>query len=376
VDQVLSGPALEASHLVRSYEGRRVVDVEHLSVDEGLMVAILGPNGAGKSTLFRLLSLLEEPDGGTITHFGAAVRAHDTRARRRVAAVFQHPFLFQGKVRSNVGYGLRVRRLPRKEMRRRVEAALDLTAVGHLAEAEVKTLSGGEAQRVALARALVLEPSILFLDEPTSNLDVDVRRSFRRDLREIVDTLGTTVVLITHDRSEAFSLAKKIMVMRDGRIVQQGGVDEVYSRPRDTFVANFMGARTIWRGSVKTCSGGLCSVLVKGGPLVEIVADAKSGEEAVLAIRPEDVALSKVADGTERTSSVRNRWPGTIESVRLSGPVADVWVTLEGGASECGTLHALVTRPSVEELALRPGVRVEASVKATAVHLLDESEEG
>jgi putative spermidine/putrescine transport system ATP-binding protein len=368
-------PALQARGLVRSYEGRTVVDIEDLTVEEGLVVAVLGPNGAGKSTLFRLLSLLEEPDAGTIMHFGEVVRPHDTGARRAVASVFQHPFLFQGKVRNNVAYGLRVRRLPRSETRRRVEEALELTAVAHLADADVRTLSGGEAQRVALARALVLEPSILFLDEPTSNLDIDVRRRFRRDLKEIVDTIGTTVVLITHDRSEAFSLARRIMVMRDGRIVQQGDVDEVYSKPKDTFVANFMGARNIWRGSVDSCSNGLCSVRVKGGWAVEVVAEAGVGEETVLAVRPEDIALSDVARHAQAATSVRNHWVGTVESVLTSGPVADVWVVLDEDRGGCGPLHALVTRPSVEQLALAPGVRVEASVKATAVHLLDESEE-
>ncbi|MHB8870752.1 MAG: ABC transporter ATP-binding protein, partial [Thermoleophilia bacterium] len=329
---VPNGPVLEARGLVRSYEGRRVVDVDHLSVAEGRVVAILGPNGAGKSTLFRLLALLEEPDGGEVLHFGRAVRRKDTAARREVATVFQRPWLFRGKVGANVEYGLRVRRLPRRERKDRVRRALELTGISHLADAGVQTLSGGEAQRVALARALVVEPAILFLDEPTSNLDVGVRQTFRDDLRAIVERLGTTVVLITHDRSEALSLAHHVVLMRDGRIVQQGPVDEVYSRPRDSFVAGFMGAKTVWTGVVAGTEGGLCSVRVAPGLVVEAVATATEGEEVGVAIRPEDVVLSRVDAGVvPSASSARNRWHGVIESVHVAGPLAELWVRLSGG---------------------------------------------
>ncbi|MHB9150397.1 MAG: ABC transporter ATP-binding protein [Thermoleophilia bacterium] len=373
----MSGVALEASGLVRAYDGRRVVDVENMVVGEGQVVAVLGPNGAGKSTLFRMLALLENPDEGTVSYFGSPVTARDTAARRRVASVFQRPYLFQGKVRSNVAYGLRVRRMPRSEVKSRVASALSLTAIEHLADAEVKTLSGGEAQRVALARALVVEPSILFLDEPTSNLDVDVRQRLRRDLKTIVERLGTTVVLITHDRSEAFSLAQKVVLMRDGRIVQQGDVDEVYSQPKDAFVAGVMGAGTIWRGSVVRSSDGLCSVRVGDGLMVEAVAASEVGDGVALAIRPEDVAIARVEDGEAlRVTSVRNRWLGVVESINIAGPLADIWIDLDGAGAKHASLRALVTRPSVEELALAPGVRVEASVKATAVHLLDDTQDG
>ncbi len=373
----MSGVALEASGLVRAYDGRRVVDVENMVVSQGQVVAVLGPNGAGKSTLFRMLALLESPDEGVVSYFGSRVTARDKAARRRVASVFQRPFLFQGKVRSNVAYGLRVRRLPRGEVRSRVARALALTGIEHLAAAEVKTLSGGEAQRVALARALVVEPSILFLDEPTSNLDVDVRQRLRRDLKAIVERLGMTVVLITHDRGEAFSLAQKVVLMRDGRIVQQGDVDEVYSQPKDAFVAGVMGAGTIWKGGVVRSSDGLCSVRVGGGLIVEIVAASALGEEVALAIRPENVTIARADDeGAPRLTSVRNRWPGVVASVNIAGPLADIWIDLDGGGANHDSLRALVTRPSVEELALAPGVRVEAGVKATAVHLLDDTEEG
>ena len=177
--------------------------MDSLQVFEGEVLAILGPNGAGKTTLFRLLALLERPDAGSVAHFGKKVDTHDLGARRRTAAVFQRPLLFQGSVEQNVGFGLRFRRLSRREVGLRVNATLDLMGVSGLAGADMRTLSGGELQRVALARALVLEPEILFLDEPTSNLDVHVRRRFREDLRRVVENLAATVVIITHEHNEA-----------------------------------------------------------------------------------------------------------------------------------------------------------------------------
>lgn len=381
-------PVLEARGIVRRYGGAPVVDVERLAVSEGEVVAILGPNGAGKSTLFRLLALLEEPDEGQVLHFDRPVGSGDTAARRRIATVFQRPWLFRGNVSANVAYGLKVRRVRRSERKDRVRTALELTGISHLAHAGVHTLSGGEAQRVALARALVVEPDILFLDEPTSNLDVGVRQSFREDLRTIVERLGTTVVLITHDRSEALSLAHHVVLMRDGRIVQQGTADDVYSRPRDSFVAGFMGVRTVWPGLVTSAADGLCVVRVARGLSVEAVAAAAEGDAVGVAIRPEDVVVSRAdAGGALPVTSARNRWPGVVESVRIVGPLAELWVDLAGdgaasgggaapGVAERLRLHVMVTRPSAADLGLEPGVRVVASVKATAVHLLETEEEG
>ena len=163
--------------------------------------------------------------------------------------------------------------------------------ITHLAEADMRTLSGGEMQRVALARALVLEPEILFLDEPTSNLDVHVRRRFREDLRRVVGQLAATVVIITHEHSEALALAQRVAVIQDGSVVQIGTPEDVFTHPQNAFVADFTGAETIWHGEVTECLDGLCTVRTDAGIMVEIVAGAALGQRVVLAIRPEDVAL-------------------------------------------------------------------------------------
>jgi len=367
--------AIEAGGLVKTYGERTVVSVESLRVFEGEVLAILGPNGAGKTTLFRLLALLERPDAGWVAHFGQRVGIHDIAARRRTAAVFQRPLLFQGSVDENVGFGLRFRRLPRRDVRAKVRATLELMGISSLADADMRTLSGGEMQRVALARALVLEPEILFLDEPTSNLDVHVRRRFREDLRRVVDSLAATVVIITHEHNEALALARRVAVIQDGAVVQIGTPEDVFTHPQNAFVADFTGAETIWHGEAVECREGLCIVRTLAGIPVETVAEVDVGRPVVLAIRPEDVALA-LTDAAPPATSVRNRWCGEVDSVTPAGPLVRVVVRLdcEGGVTPVfggeGEVISLITRASAEELQIGAGRRVTASVKATALHVL------
>jgi tungstate transport system ATP-binding protein len=369
--------AIEARGLLKRYGERTVVSVESLRIREGEVLAILGPNGAGKTTLFRLLALLEKPDAGSIFYHGKPVDTHDLAARRRTAAVFQRPLLFQGSVEDNIRFGLRFRRLPRSDVKTRIHRTLELMGITHLAGADMRTLSGGESQRVALARALALEPEILFLDEPTSNLDVHVRRRFREDLRRVVDGLSATVVIITHEHAEALALAQRVAVIHEGSVVQIGTPEEVFTHPQNAFVADFTGAETIWHGEAESCRDGLCVVRTRAGILVEVVGDLAAGEPVVLAIRPEDVALAPSIDvQPPAVSSVRNRWCGVVDSVTPAGPLVRVVVRLEceRGADAVfggeGEVISLITRASAEELGIAPAMRVTASVKATALHVL------
>jgi molybdopterin-binding protein len=324
---------------------------------------------------------LEQPDAGWVEYFGARTGIHDLAARRRTAAVFQRPLLFQGSVEDNVGYGLKFRRLSRKDVKAKVHATLDLMDIARLAGADMRTLSGGEMQRVALARALVLGPEILFLDEPTSNLDVHVRRRFREDLRRVVQNLAATVIIITHEHNEALALAQRVAVIHEGSLVQIGSSQEVFLHPQNSFVADFTGAETIWHGNVVECEEGLCTIRTRAGLLLEAVSDLNRGAEAAIAVRPEDVALAPV-NGTvmgevERpVSSVRNWWSGVVDSATPAGPLMRVAVRLDcdPGVEVCfggeGEVISLITRASAEELNIRPGTRVTASVKATALHVL------
>ncbi len=179
-------PVLQGVGLKRLYEGRTVVDVERIDIRAGEVLALLGPNGAGKSTLMRLLAALELPDDGRIVYRGRPLQRDDRQLRRAVVAVLQRPYLWRGTVWQNIEYGLKVRRLPPPERRARVERALQALGITPLAQATVDGISGGEAQRVALARALALEPEVLFLDEPTADLDVTARARLLADLERIV----------------------------------------------------------------------------------------------------------------------------------------------------------------------------------------------
>jgi len=381
--------AIEAGGLVKRYGDRTVVAIESLQIIEGEVLAILGPNGAGKTTLFRLLALLERPDSGWIKYFGAGVDVRDLAARRRVATVFQRPLLFQGTVEENVAFGLKFRRFSRKDVKAKVQPTLDMMGVSRLAGADMRTLSGGELQRVALARALVLEPEIIFLDEPTSNLDVHVRRRFREDLRRVVNQLAATVIIITHEHNEALALAQRVAVIQEGKLVQIGTPQEVFTHPVNAFVADFTGAETVWHGEVISSEAGLCTLRTRAGLLVEAVADLPRGAAAAVAVRPEDVALALLDAGTagepagtapavapRPLTSVRNWWTGTVDGVTPNGPLVRVVVRLDCDSSieTCfggeGEVISLITRASADGLGIIPGVRVSASVKATALNML------
>jgi thiamine transport system ATP-binding protein len=226
------------------------VAVEHVSLElpAGEVLAVLGPSGCGKSTLLRAVAGLELLDGGSVAYDGRDLAAVPTH-RRGFALMFQDGQLFPHQsVAGNVGYPLRLRRRPRAEVARRVEELLELVGLPGLGERSTTHLSGGERQRVALARALAVEPRLLLLDEPLSALDRGLRERLAHDLRDILVTGGTTALLVTHDQEEAFAVADRMALMREGRVVQVGTVDEVWRAPADAEAARFLGYATVLDG--------------------------------------------------------------------------------------------------------------------------------
>jgi tungstate transport system ATP-binding protein len=354
---------LVARGLQRRYGDRTVVDVDTFAVAPGEIVAVLGPNGAGKSTLLRLLMLLESPDAGQIHFRGRRVDPKDRVVRRHMAGVFQQPFLFTGTVAENVEFGLVARGVPRPERRRRVAEALDWLDLAPYAGASVRSLSGGEAQRVGLARALVLEPAVLFLDEPTANLDVTIHRRFREDLERLLRARAGAAVLVTHDPSDAFAVADRIAVMEGGRIVQTGTPADVVLRAATPFIAAFTGAELMLSGVVTGHDGVLVLVRSPGG--ATIVASTPEGgalpvgATAHVAYRPEDVVLAP-ADA-EIATSARNRFRVRVTATAPAGGLVRVRL---GGELE---LNALLTRQSAQELGITAGHDVCAYVKSTAL---------
>ncbi len=353
---------LAGQGLTRSYGGRTVVDVHHLAVERGEVLAVLGPNGAGKSTLFRLLLLLERSDSGHVLLDGRPVSVGDQAAHRHMAGVFQRAHLFSGSVRSNLEFGLRATGVPKSEWRDRIDRATADLGLASLRDANVRTLSGGESQRTALARALVLEPRVLLLDEPTAGLDVAVRRRFREQLGRVIRERAQSVLLITHDPADAFDLADRVAVMEGGRIVQVGTPEDLTTDPATAFVAAFTGAELILDGVIAETGGGTAVVATDSAVL-----HARTGEEELpvgtnvhVRYRPEDVVLGPESAGE---TSARNRLTMTVRSVKPAGGL--VRIRLDGPVS----LAALVTRDSVDRLGLAPGTPVTALLKTTALNV-------
>jgi tungstate transport system ATP-binding protein len=344
----------------------QVLEVQALDLRAGEVLALMGPNGAGKSTLMLTLAGLLPPSTGGLRFREAPLQSRADREafRRRVTMVFQDPLLFDTSVLRNIASGLKLRGVPRALRHERAADWARKLGLGALLDRPARQLSGGEAQRAALARAFVLQPEILFLDEPFSSLDARTREALIEDLGHLLADTGTTAVLATHDQGEAARLAHRLAVMRDGRIVQMGGLREVMNHPEDPFVATFVGMETLLKGQVTACHDGLISLQVRKGPGTrEVLAlgEAPSGQTVLVGIRPEHVALSLQSDNT---SSARNAFSGAVTKVIPHGPVFRIEL-------DCGFfLTAYVTAQSLSELELRPGRPVVASFKATAVHLI------
>jgi len=291
------------------FGGRAVLDGVGLDVAEHGIVCVLGPSGSGKSTLLRAVAGLQPLDGGRVLLDGrdqAGVPAH----RRGVGLMFQDHQLFpQRDVGANVAFGLRMHGASRQQQDERVRELLDLVGLPGAGRRAVAALSGGEQQRVALARALAPRPRLLMLDEPLGQLDRSLRERLVVELRELFGRLGTTVLAVTHDQGEAFALADRVVVMRDGRIAQSGTPLEVWQRPADEFVARFLGFENVVEGLV----GGEAAETPWGK--VPVPVGAAQGVRSVL-VRPAGVRLVPVHEGLP-CAVVARTFKGTHVAVHL-----------------------------------------------------------
>ena len=238
-------PIISLRGLRVAYGSNEVLKGIDLAITPGSFVALLGASGCGKTTLLRTLSGFTPACGGSITVNGRDIQ-NEPPERRGMAMVFQSYALWSHmSVAQNIGYGLKLRRVPRDEIRRRVTEMLTMLGLDGFGERSVNELSGGQRQRVALGRALAVEPEILLLDEPLSNLDARIRLQMRHEIRSIQRQLGVTAILVTHDREEAMVMADRVVILDQGKIAQIGSPEEVYQRPATPYVASFMGAENI-----------------------------------------------------------------------------------------------------------------------------------
>lgn len=240
---------LQLHKIIKRYGEREVLNVEHLSISGGKISAILGPNGSGKSTLLRIMALLLLNDEGHLEVLGEPVKWEKKqllRLRRQMSMVTQTSFMFQGSVNYNVAYGLRVRKMPEKMVRSRVDEVLEMLGMSAYREADARTLSGGERQKAAIARALAVNPRILFLDEPTSNIDISSAAEIEKYIRYINASKGTSIIMVTHNLFQAKRLADKILFLNEGRIIEQGDAQEIFEQPQDQRTAAFLRGETVF----------------------------------------------------------------------------------------------------------------------------------
>lgn len=277
-----------------------------LDIEPGTFVTLLGPSGCGKTTTLRMIAGFESPDEGEIYLGDEAINSL-TPNKRDTAMVFQsYALLPHYNVFDNVAYGLKIRKVPKEEIRERVLNILKLVEMDGMESRMTNQLSGGQQQRVALARALVIEPSVLLFDEPLSNLDAKLRVTMRTEIRKIQQKVGITAIYVTHDQSEAMSISDKIIIMSKGKVEQIGTPREIYYHPKSRFVADFIGEANFLKAKVKSVNGEKAVIDVIGEEIeVNNYGEKATGEEASLVLRPEAVVLSEkgLLEGTVTLST-------------------------------------------------------------------------
>lgn len=353
---------LSVQNLHKNYGRTQVLSDINLEVQRGEVFALIGSSGSGKSTLLRLAHLLERPTSGKIWFDGMDTDASESTRlaiRRRMGMVFQRPVAFQASVFDNVAYGLKIRGIKAAERNRRIRHALETVELSGFEKRDAHSLSGGELQRVAFARAIVTEPEMLFLDEPTANLDPVNTRIVEDLLGRVIRELKTTVVMATHDMSQGQRLATRIAVLLNGELLQTGTPHEVFNAPRDRAIADFVGVENVFEGTVVSNEEGIIGIQVDGG-VVHAYGDFPVGQRVHAFIRPEEVVLALQPMST----SARNVYTGHVIQVVRQGALARVSV-------DCGfTLKALVTTRSADELGLVEGSQVCAFFKVTGMHVV------
>ena len=297
MEKVKKGVRLE--HISKIYQdpktGKEFYAVKDtsLTIEPGSFVTLLGPSGCGKTTTLRMIAGFESPDEGEI-YLGDEPINELTPNKRDTAMVFQsYALLPHYNVFDNVAYGLKLRKVPKEEIKERVMNILDLVELTGMEARMTNQLSGGQQQRVALARALVIEPSVLLFDEPLSNLDAKLRVSMRTEIRRIQQRVGITAIYVTHDQSEAMALSDQIIVMSKGVVAQMGTPQEIYYHPVSEFVADFIGEANFLKGRLTALKDGKAVLDIHGNPLtVDARGDMETGKEYTVVLRPEAATLA------------------------------------------------------------------------------------
>lgn len=300
--------SLELKEIKKSFtEGETVLDNISLVISKGEFITLLGASGCGKTTTLRIIAGLEQPDKGSVWLDGREVTSLEPN-QRNVNTVFQNYALFPHmNVAENIGYGLKLKKMPKSEIKKKVSGMLELVQLEGYEKRKPSELSGGQKQRVAIARALVNNPKVLLLDEPLGALDLQLRRAMQIELKHLQKKLGITFIYITHDQEEAINMSDRIAVMKDGRIEQIGTPDEIYNHPKTSYVATFVGNANIFHGVVENVQDQVATVRIGNDRVaVNMGFDLQSadrypaaGDKVTLAVRSEKIQIQESMSATD-----------------------------------------------------------------------------
>ncbi|MGC9370427.1 MAG: ABC transporter ATP-binding protein [Paracoccaceae bacterium] len=327
-------PDLECANLTKKFDATTAVQDVSFAVPPGSFFSILGPSGCGKTTIMRMIAGFLEPTGGDIRIKGKSV-LNVPPNKRPVNMVFQHLALFpMMTIAENIGYGLRRAGMPKPEIARKVDEALERIGLPGIGNRKVDELSGGQKQRVAIARCMVLEPDVLLLDEPLGALDLKLREHMKIELKKLQSAFNTTFVYITHDQSEALVMSDQIAVMNHGRFEQLGTARELYYRPETAFVAGFVGESNRWRGKVERVNGDALELRTETGIVMKGARHGRSlspGDSAEIFVRPEAI---RVAHDGDEVAHFENRISGTVTSLLFNGAASRILVRDDSNGAE------------------------------------------
>ena len=324
--------SIRLKNIEKSFHGELILENINLTIPEGKFFALLGPSGCGKTTILRLIAGFETPDHGSIM-LGETDITHVPINKRRINTVFQNYALFPHMdVFNNVAYSLKLKKLDPEFIKQRVIKILKSVRLEHQMYKSINQLSGGQQQRVALARAIINEPEVLLLDEPLAALDVKLREQMLIELMDLQETLRTTFVYITHDQTEALTLADQMAIMNyDGRIEQIGSPREIYEFPISSFVAQFVGKMNLFKGSIHMGSGRVMFHEETNLGEFEVASAARSpwmieGAQVLMGVRPEKIWIEKKLE-----TKFTNHLTGKVESIVYHGPATQYNVRLKNG---------------------------------------------
>jgi len=349
---------VKLENIYKNYQNIQVLEDINIEIKKGTSTALVGPTGSGKTVLLRLIDLLEKPSSGTVYFEGIDANTSlnmRLKIRRQIGMVFQKPLAFKASVYDNVAYGLKIRG-DKKNIETRVKETLETIGLKGYENRNALKLSGGETQRLALARAMITDPKLLLLDEPTANLDPISTKKMEELILKINSEFETTLLMTTHDLSQGQKLADRMIILTDGRVLQSGKPDEIFRKPKNKFVADFVGIENVMSGEAEESVDGLVSIKTDS---IQVFTLTEKRGTVNISIRPDEITISK----EKMKTSARNVIQGEVQEIIDTGSL----IRLIINAGELFTVF--ITRESLTDLGITIGTQVWMYFKVSAVHV-------